>query len=86
MLNAPPFFVTSNIMGKIKVKEIHLGVSTHIKGLGRVTLRADHADMLFKLGLTAYLDGIEEPKKLIAKVKKHKIIKQDAPDQDGNNE
>lgn len=70
-------------MARIKVKKNFIGSSISVKGLGRIKLREDHAPLLLRLGMVNYLDGITEPRKLVAKPKakaKPKTPKADAPD------
>lgn len=62
-------------MENVKVSKKFIGVTVNIEGMGQITIRERHAEMLLKRGKTAYLDGIPKPKKLVTKAKSKPVKK-----------
>lgn len=64
-------------MKKYKVKEMFIGVTINIAGLGQIKVKAEHADIFARRRMYAYLEEAAPVKKLVAK-KSHSKKKVDA--------
>lgn len=54
-------------MKKYKVKEMFIGVTINIAGLGQIKVKAEHADIFARRRMYTYLEDFEPRKKLSAK-------------------
>ncbi len=53
-------------MSKLRVKPEMVGFTTKVKGLGRITITAEHAEILAREGRFDLVDGIVPATKLVA--------------------
>ena len=65
-------------MSELKVKQMFIGITISIKGLGQIKIKQEHAPIFARRKMYAYLEETAPVKKLVAK-KSHSKKKADAP-------
>jgi hypothetical protein len=54
-------------MKKFKIKEMFIGVTINLAGLGQIKVKSEHADIFARRKMYAYLEDAAPVKKLVAK-------------------